>query len=232
MASGEECPTGAGSSISGLAFYQGGQYPAAYTGALFFADYSRRCTWVMFERNGQPDPNTRISFLKNHDPVSLEIGPGGDLFVVDFTGSLRRVSFPGGNRAPTAVAPAQPKAGPLPLTVEFDGTTSSDPDAGDTLTYAWDLDGDGQYDDSTAAKPIWTYNAAGTVTARLRVTDKGGQTATDSVVIGPGNDVPTRRSTPRPKRCAGRSATRSRSPARAPTPRMEPSPRQACRGKS
>jgi glucose/arabinose dehydrogenase len=186
---GENC-TAAGSSISGLAFYQGGAYPAAYKGALFFADYSRRCTWVMFEKNGQPDPSTVTSFLNNNDPVNLEIGPEGDLFVVDFTGSVRRIGYPGGNRAPTAVAVAQPKAGPLPLTVNFDGTGSTDPDAGDVLTYAWDLDGDGQYDDSTAAKPSWTYNSAGSVTVRLRVTDKGGQSATDSIVVGPGNDAP------------------------------------------
>jgi glucose/arabinose dehydrogenase/PKD repeat protein len=190
VAPGEECTEFAGSSISGLAFYQGGNYPAAYTGALFFADYSRRCTWVMFERDGQPDPATRVNFLNQNDPVNIKIGPGGDLFVVDFTGSLRRVSYPGGNRAPTAVALAQPQAGPLPLTVNFDGTSSTDPDAGDTLTYAWDLDGDGQYDDSTAAKPSWTYTSAATVTVRLRVTDPGGLSATGSVVIGAGNEPP------------------------------------------
>jgi len=187
---GEDCNESGGSSISGLAFYQGGGYPASYTGALFFADYSRRCAWVMFEKNGQPDPSTRLSFLRNIDPVGIEIGPGGDLFVVDFTGSLRRVSFPTGNRPPTAVAQAQPQFGPVPLTVSFDGTGSTDPDAGDTLTYAWDLNGDGQYDDSTAAKPTWTYTSAATVTARLRVTDKGGLSATSSIVIGAGNEPP------------------------------------------
>jgi glucose/arabinose dehydrogenase len=44
---GEPCPTGS-SSIAGLAFYGSGTYPAAYNGALFFADYSRNCIWVMF----------------------------------------------------------------------------------------------------------------------------------------------------------------------------------------
>ncbi len=189
VVAGEDCAAG-GSSISGLAFYQGGSYPAAYAGALFFSDYSRGCTWVMFEKNGQLDPATRVNFLKGNDPVNLKIGPGGDLFVVDFNGSLRRISYPGGNRAPTAIALAQPQYGALPLTVNFDGTTSSDPDAGDTLTYAWDLDGDGQYDDSTAAKPSWTYTSAATVTVGLRVTDKGGSSGTASVVIGAGNEPP------------------------------------------
>jgi len=189
--SGEDC-TAAGSSISGLAFYQGGNYPAKYADALFFADYSRRCTWVMFKNatTGLPDPSTRIGFTNENDPVNLKIGPGGDLFIVDFTGQLRRISFPGGNRAPTAVASAQPQFGPLPLAVDFDGSTSSDPDAGDSITYAWDLDGDGQFDDSTAAKPKWTYTKAETVTVKLKVTDKGGLSATTTLTIGAGNEPP------------------------------------------
>jgi glucose/arabinose dehydrogenase len=186
---GEDCAS-AGASVSGLAFYQGGSYPADYAGALFFTDYSKRCTWVMFEKNGQLDPSTRKVFLNENDLVNLEIGPGGDLFLIDFNGSLRRIHYPGGNRAPTAVAEAEPKAGPLPLTVNFDGAGSTDPDAGDVLTYAWDLDGDGQYDDSTAAQPSRTYTVAENVTVRLKVTDKGGLVSTDTVLIGAGNELP------------------------------------------
>ncbi len=52
---GETCPAGS-SSVSGLAFYNGGNYPD-HTGALFFADYSRNCIWVMKAgANGLPDP--------------------------------------------------------------------------------------------------------------------------------------------------------------------------------
>ncbi|HEX7278699.1 MAG TPA: LamG-like jellyroll fold domain-containing protein [Solirubrobacterales bacterium] len=189
VVAGEDC-TEAGASISGLAFYEGGSYPAGYTGALFFADYSKRCTWVMFEKNGQIDPSTRKVFLNENDPVNLEIGPGGDLFLVDFNGSLRRIHYPGGNRAPTAVAKASPDAGPLPLTVSFDGSGSTDPDAGDVLSYNWDLDGDGQYGDSTAAKPSFTYTSAANVTVRLKVTDKGGLVSIATLLIGAGNELP------------------------------------------
>ena len=56
---GEPCSNGS-SSISGLAFYAGASYPAPYSGALFFGDYSRDCMWVMKKGgNGQPDPTTR-----------------------------------------------------------------------------------------------------------------------------------------------------------------------------
>jgi hypothetical protein len=73
--------------------------------------------------------------------------------------------------------------------VSFDGTASSDPDPGDTLTYAWDLDGDGQFDDSTSQSPTFTYQA-GTYTARLRVTDSAGDFDTESVTISAGNTPP------------------------------------------
>jgi glucose/arabinose dehydrogenase len=90
---GEPCPSGSSSS-AGVAFYEGGAYPDSYDGALFFADYSRDCIWVMFEQGGQPDPATRTTFVGNAaDPVDLEIGPNGDLFYVDFTGSIRRIEY-------------------------------------------------------------------------------------------------------------------------------------------
>ena len=50
----------------------------------------------------------------------------------------------------------RPPAATAPLHGEFDARGSSDPD-GDALTYAWDLDGDGAYDDSDAALQRWTY---------------------------------------------------------------------------
>ncbi len=122
--------------------------------------------------------------------MNIKIGPGGDLFVVDFTGSLRRISYPGGQPGADRGRQSRTAAGPLPLMVNFDGTGSTDPDAGDALSYAWDLDGDGQFDDSTAVKPSRTYTQAANVTVRLRVTDKGGLSATARLTIGAGNEPP------------------------------------------
>ena len=184
VVAGETCPTGS-SSISGLAFYTGGAYPDQYDGALFFADYSRDCIWAMRAGgNGLPSTSAIETFVAAAaNPVDLQRGPGGDLYYVDLDGgTIRRISFPAGNGAPTALATATPQSGAPPLNVQFDGTGSTDPNA-DPLTYAWDLDGDGAFDDSTSATPSWTYTQAGTVNAALRVTDPLGASDTDTVVI-------------------------------------------------
>jgi glucose/arabinose dehydrogenase len=193
VVSGETCPTGS-SSVTGVAFSTSTTYPSRYNGALFFADYSRDCIWAMLPgTNGLPDPTLRETFAASAaNPVSLQIGPGGDLFYADLNGgTIRRISFTTGNRAPTAVASATPTSGNAPLVVNFDGRGSSDPDTGDTLSYAWDLDGDGAFDDETTATASFTYTTAGTKTATLRVTDSQGASDTDAVTINVGSSGPT-----------------------------------------
>jgi glucose/arabinose dehydrogenase len=171
---GESCPTGT-SSVTGLAFYEGGPYPSKYDGALFVADYSRNCIWAMRKgANGLPDPATVETFVAGAaTPIALQIGPGGDLFYADFGGGkIHRLRYFGANQPPVARATANPSSGPTPLAVSFDGTASEDPD-GEALSYAWDLDGDGAYDDSTAPRPTYSYPAAGTYRVQLKVTDSG-----------------------------------------------------------
>jgi uncharacterized repeat protein (TIGR01451 family) len=192
VVAGESCPTGS-SSVAGIAFYQGGPYPAAYDGALFFADYSRDCIWAMRAgANGLPNKNDIVTFAASaENPVALEIGPGGDLFYPDFDGgAIRRVRYFAGNQPPTAVATASPASGLAPLNVSFDGRGSSDPENG-PLSYAWDLDGDGALDDSTSATPSRTYTSTGNVAVRLRVTDPSGLWDEDVVVVSVGNTAPT-----------------------------------------
>jgi glucose/arabinose dehydrogenase len=186
------CPKG-GSSVAGtsFAFSSGGSYPAEYRGALFFADYTRRCIWAIpTGANGLPDIAKRRTFVGGAaQPVDLEIGPGGDLFYVDLGGTIRRIRYFNQNQPPIAVATANPTNGVAPLTVAFDGTASSDPD-GDALTYAWDLDGDGAFDDAAAATASYTYTQPGIHVATLQVTDPSGAAGTSSVTISAGNTPP------------------------------------------
>ena len=193
VVAGETCPTGS-SSISGLAFNQGGTYPASYQGALFFSDFSRQCIWSMFPgANGLPDPASRATFVAGAaNPVDLQIGPGGDLFYVDFHGgTIRRIQYVSGNQAPNPVIQATPLSGPLPLTVTFDGRGSSDPNAGDILTYSWDLNDDGIFGDALTAQISYNYTLAKLYTVQLKVTDNHGASSIASVSIKAGNSSPT-----------------------------------------
>jgi uncharacterized repeat protein (TIGR01451 family) len=191
VVAGDGCPTGS-SSIAGMAFYQGGSnYPASYNDALFFSDYSRTCMWVMFpDGSGVPDPSTRIAFASSaQGPVNLEIAPDGNLWYVDFDGGkIWRVKY-----GLDAVAVAtSPTTGTAPLTVSFDGSGSIPAQAGDTLTYEWDLNGDGQYDDSTAVAPSFNYTVPGTYTVRLRVSDqRGASDISNPITVQAGNTAPT-----------------------------------------
>jgi hypothetical protein len=179
-------------SISGLTFYTGTTYPSQYRNALFFTDYSRGCIWVMHPGgNGLPNPSNVSLFASAIKPVALQTGPSGDVFAVDHLGgTIVRFSFTSSNQPPTAVIQAVPTSGPVPLTVNFNGSGSSDPD-GDPLTYSWDLNGDGQFGDSTSPTPSFVYTVAGSYLVGLRVDDGRGGTNTTTVTItasGPGGD--------------------------------------------
>lgn len=189
----ETCPTGS-SSAAGIEFEFAGadnDYPADYDGALFFADFSRDCIWMMPKgADQQPAPGLIRTFVAEAaNPVFLETGPGGDLFYADFAGTIRRIEYDSGNQPPDAVAAATPTTGAPPLSVTFTGNGSTDPD-GDPLTFAWDLDGDGGFDDASTRDATYTYTSAGSYTAGLRVTDSSGAQDTATVAITVGNTPP------------------------------------------
>ncbi len=198
VVSGDGCSVpgqSASSSIAGLAFYTANSYPADYQGALFFTDYSRRCIWAMKANgSGDPDPTQVVPFGQglSGGAVDLETGPGGDLFFPNYDGgTIERVRYFAGNVPPTAVATADVTSGALPLTIHFSAAASSDPnDAFGTLTFEWDLDGDGSYE-TTGVSPTQVYSVAGPVTVHLRVTDPGGAQGAASLVVKPGNLAPT-----------------------------------------
>jgi PKD repeat protein len=92
---------------------------------------------------------------------------------------------PGAAIAPPAVTP---EGSPVSL----DGTASTvGGDAGDTLAYAWDLDDDGQFDDSTSATPSWTFGDNGSFTVKLRVTNTAGYSDDASATVTVTNVAPT-----------------------------------------
>jgi len=92
------------------------------------------------------------------------------------------------NQPPVAGATATPSAGTAPLSVVFDGSTSTDAD-GSIVTYAWTF-GDGA--SATGVTANHTYPTAGSYTARLTVTDNQSATGTTTIAItvNPGATVP------------------------------------------
>jgi hypothetical protein len=110
------------------------------------------------------------------DPAGLEVGEP----TTDLDGNPRLVNgrtdigaFEYQRRAPTAVASA-PGSAEVGADVTFDGTGSSDPDPGDTLTYTWSFD-----DGATASGPtaVHAFATPGPHVTTLTVTDPLGLTA-------------------------------------------------------
>ncbi len=75
---------------------------------------------------------------------------------------------------------ASPTSGPVPLQVSF-GAASR----GNVVKYEWDFTDDGIYEveSSTSPATTTTYTSTGSWTAKVRVTDNAGYTATDAVLI-------------------------------------------------
>jgi PKD repeat protein len=93
------------------------------------------------------------------------------------------------NVAPTANA-GGPYYGVINYSLQFNGS-ATDPGSADVLTFTWDLDNDGLYDDFTGPNPAKTYTAIGNYTVALRVADDDGgvDTKTASVEVGIGIPV-------------------------------------------
>lgn len=118
----------------------------------------------------------------NGDIVYADIGevtPWGA--IAPDTGRIVRIRYVPGNGRPSARAIATPASGPAPLQTELSAVGSTDPD-GDVLTYAWDLDGDGDTD-ATTPTVAHTYAAPGAYTATLTVDDGHGLTDTATVPV-------------------------------------------------
>ena len=115
----------------------------------------------------------------------------GSIYYVSYNygdaGTVRKISYTG-NRTPVPLASADQNYGPGPLTVQFNGSGSSDPD-GQLLSYAWNF-GDGTA--SGAQNPEHEFALPGTYTITLDVRDTNGNTSrkADTITVTQAASVP------------------------------------------
>jgi len=177
-----------GGSITAGAFGSETDFPGDYQESFFFGDYAWQ--WIHRAVLGADGLSiTSVSDFQNPAGYVTDLiaGPDGALYATDVvTGTVQRISSIGSNRPPVAQATATPSQGDAPLTVQFSGAGSSDPD-GDPITLLWDF-GDGS-PTSTDTAPQHTYAAQGGYTATLTVSDgrvpnPGSNTMSVSIVVG------------------------------------------------
>jgi len=116
--------------------------------------------------------SNRIRYSAASEPLSDQTKTGNKFWD-------KPLSVP--NNPPVADANG-PYTGLAGQPVHFDGSGSWDPD-GDALTYAWDFDMDGQYDDGTGGQPAYTWNSTYAGNIKLRVTDSHGDSDTDLAYV-------------------------------------------------
>ncbi|GAB3853106.1 hypothetical protein GCM10028822_21530 [Hymenobacter terrigena] len=182
-----------GSASTGGVFYPYTDFPLQYRNTYFFGDYVGG--WIKsMTVNASNQPSAVRNFVDSGAvPVFFGTSPGETgLFYVNFYPSeIRKISYVTTASPPVAVASANKTYGPGPLTVQFTGSNSSDPNGG-ALTYRWNF-GDGTAN-STSANPSHTFSpptsAPTNYTVTLTVTNPQGLTNQTTVQISANNTPP------------------------------------------
>jgi len=181
-------------SITGGAFVPNGIWPATYDNGYLYADYVCGRMFLL-KQNGSTWQSTEFaSAAGNSSVVTMIFGPhqgGRALYYTTYAGGgqVRRVTFTAANQPPIAMPSASPTSGPTPLQVAFNGSQSSDPNPGDTLTYTWSF-GDGT-PNGMGVTVNHTYQSPGVYTASLTVRDqRGAASPPATVTIQAGNTPP------------------------------------------
>ncbi|GAA2156787.1 glucose/arabinose dehydrogenase [Humibacillus xanthopallidus] len=179
----------AGAAVVGGVHYTGTSYPSQYRNSFFFGDYARHDLWTLATDTAGAmtrAPESAGFATEAGGPVAFHTGPNGDVTYADLLGgTVRRLVYQAGNRAPSAKFSSTTNA--ASKTVTFSAADSYDLD-GDALTYSWDF-GDGTSGSGLTA--THTYATADPMTVALSVRDQLGATNTATSTIYPDNYTPT-----------------------------------------
>ncbi|MFC4097448.1 PQQ-dependent sugar dehydrogenase [Euzebyella saccharophila] len=182
--------------------------PQELDGLFFYYDFNTSRVWAVemdAEGNIVSDDRFAESVLpgsgNNADGyMDIDVGPDGKMYILAYgagccpdnvgSGKLIRVDYTGitTNSPPNVVLETDVTNGPLPLTVNFTGDATTDPNGDTPLNYAWDFEVDGTVD-ATTANVSHTYTEAGTYTAQLKVDDGKGGVGSKTVTIFAGNST-------------------------------------------
>jgi len=143
-----EGPQFAGNSSTGGVWYTGSDFPPDYYDTYFHAEFGAQ--WIrnfVFDGNDNPVEIRNFAIEGTGSVVALATDPvNGGLYYIAYDAAgccnVRYITWVN-NVPPIAVADATPDYGPAPLTVQFTGSNSTDPDGlSSDLNYTWDF-GDG-----------------------------------------------------------------------------------------
>ena len=186
-------PNFGGNCAVGGPWMAGQNMPVGYQNSTFHGDYAGG--WIrrfMFDAENRPvsvhDFATGLGAV-----VWIGAGPDGCVWYMRYnTNELRRICYTlAVNLPPVVVATQSAQYGPGPLTVNFTGSGSSDPENG-AISYLWNF-GDGG---STSAlpNPSRTFNAPPgvptTYNVTLTVTDNTGQSTSTQLIVSVNNTPP------------------------------------------
>ncbi len=122
------------------------------------------------------------TYLSRPEPGPKAQNNASDI-TADFDYTLFGNDFCRVNTAPIAALTASPRIGDAPLTVTFDCTASSDPDAGDSIaSYSYDA-GDGAQVTQSSPTIQHTYEEPGIYRATVRVTDSNGKVSENAAAV-------------------------------------------------
>ena len=167
-----------------------GGFGTPFFGTSAAAPHAAACDALLRDALGTPAAATATTRARLV-ATAVDVAPAG---TDPATGGGQLDCLAAVNRPPVASA-----GGPYTTSegtdVVLTAAASSDPDTTatftDTLTYAWDLDGDGAYDDATGATPSFTQvGQDGVRTVAVQVTDTAGATAVASTTVTVTNVAP------------------------------------------
>ena len=185
-------PAFGGSASVGGTWLTGTGWPVGYQNVYINADYAG--SWIRkFAFDANDAPVSVSNFGTNMGAVVfLTEGPDGAIWYIRYdTNQLRKIAPVGvTNLAPVATILQNAQYGPGPLSVQFIGSTSIDPESS-ALTYAWNF-GNGQT--SGIADPSMSFTAPAntptTYTVTLTVMDPQGLTNVTTSIVSVNNTPP------------------------------------------